>query len=234
MFGLQNLAKISNFNLIYRILLPICIILLPIMLFFGLKLALFDSPIDYQQGDAVRIMYIHVPSAWMSLLIYSIMALFAVFSFIFANPLLHIASRAIAPIGAVFAFITLVTGALWGKPIWGTYFVFDARLTSMLILFFLYVTYIIVVNSFEDKKKGEKIAAILAIIGFINIPLVKFSVEIFNSLHQPASIIRSGGVAIHQDMLNPLLIMFGSFFIYFVLFALIRIKILLNISRTPK
>ncbi len=127
-------------------------------------------------------------------------------------------------IGAIFTAITLITGSLWGKPIWGTWWVFDARLTSVLILFFLYLGYIILLDSFDDRKKGEKVAAILSIIGFINVPIIKFSVDYWNSLHQPASILRSQGVAIHEAMLVPLLLMFGVYFSLFVFLALIRVK----------
>lgn len=149
------------------------------------------------------------------------------------NPFFYLIARAIAPIGAIFTFITLVTGAIWGKPIWGTWWVWDARLTSVLILFFLYLGYIILLDAFDDREKGEKIAAIISIVGFINVPLIKFSVEYFNSLHQPASIMRSGGVAIDSAMLYPLLLTFGLYFSYFVFISLIKVKseILLKKSR---
>lgn len=228
---LSKLAKSSNFNVLYRFLVPITLIATVIFFVTGLKAALIDSPIDYQQGSAVRIMYIHVPAAWMALLVYSFMALSNLSGFIWKNPFLYLIARAIAPIGAVFTLITLITGSIWGKPIWGTWWVWDARLTSMLILFFLYLGYIILIDAFDEKSKGEKIAAIISIIGFINVPIIKFSVEYWNSLHQPASIIRSGGIAIDPSMLQPLLLMFGAYVSYFLFLALIRIKTEINLNK---
>lgn len=228
---LSNLAKSSNFNIIYRFLFPASIIVAVILFALGLKAALVDSPIDYQQGSAVRIMYIHVPAAWMALLIYSFMAISNLSGFIWKNPFLYLIARAIAPIGALFTLITLITGSIWGKPIWGTWWVWDARLTSVLILFFLYLGYIILIDAFDEKSKGEKIAAIISIIGFINVPIIKFSVEYWNSLHQRASIIRSGGIAVDPAMLKPLLLMFGAYVGYFIFFALIRIKTEINLNK---
>lgn len=197
----------------------------------GLKSALVTSPIDYQQFDAVRIMYIHVPCAWLSLIIYSVMAVSNISGFIWKNPFSYLISKSIAPIGATFTAITLITGSIWGKPIWGTWWVWDARLTSVLILFFLYLGYIILVNSFDDIAKGEKIAAILSIIGFINIPIIKFSVEFWNSLHQPASILRKDGIAIAPQMLEPLMLMFTALVFYAIFTGLIRIKNELNLNK---
>jgi heme exporter protein C len=195
-------------------------IFIGIFAFFAIKI----SPIDYQQSNAVYIMYIHVPAAWMALLIYTIMAVFNIFGFVFKNPFFHLISRSIAMIGLIFTALTLITGSLWGKPIWGTYWVFDARLTSMLILLFLYAGYVFLLDAFDDYEKSQKIAAILSIVGFVNIPFIKFSVEYFNSLHQPASIMRKNGVAIDSAMLRPLLLMFGVYFCYFVFLSLIRVK----------
>ncbi|MBM5782226.1 MAG: heme ABC transporter permease [Pelagibacterales bacterium] len=186
--------------------------------------AIVNSPLDYQQSNAVKIMYIHVPAAWMSLLVYMILAIFNICGFIFKNPFFYLISKSIASIGAMFTFVTLATGSIWGKPIWGTWWVWDARLTSVLILFFLYLGYIILLDSFDDVQKGEKIAAIISIIGFVNIPIIKFSVEYWNSLHQPASIIRSGGVAIDPSMLKPLLLTFGFYFSFFVFLSLLKVK----------
>ncbi len=188
---------------------------------------ILTSPNDYQQGNAVKIMYIHVPSAWLSLLIYTIIASLSVLSFIYKTPLLTLSSISLAPIGCIFSLITLVTGSFWGKPIWGTWWVWDARLTSMLILFFLYVSYIILYKSYSNIITGSKIAAALAIIGFINIPIIKFSVEIWNSLHQPASILRKDGIAIHSSMLKPLLISFFTLLVLTFNIFLMRINIFL-------
>ncbi len=220
---ISQLFKFKNFDQNFRFFAPFSLVCFLIFLALSIP-AILNSPVDYQQGNAVYIMYIHVPAAWMALMIYTLMAVFNISGFIWKNPFFYIISKSIAVIGCVFTAITLATGSLWGKPIWGTYWVWDARLTSVLILFFLYLGYIILLNSFNDREKGEKIAAIISIVGFINIPLIKFSVEYFNSLHQPASIMRSGGVAIHQSMLTPLLLMFGCYFSYFVFISLLRVK----------
>lgn len=220
---ISQLFKFKNFEQNFRFFAPFSLVCFLIFLALAIP-AILNSPLDYQQGNAVRIMYIHVPAAWMALLIYSLMAVFNISGFIWKNPFFYIISKSIAIIGCIFTAITLATGSLWGKPIWGTYWVWDARLTSVLILFFLYLGYIILLNSFDEREKGEKIAAIISIVGFINIPIIKFSVEYFNSLHQPASIMRSGGVAIHESMLIPLLLMFGCYFSYFVFVSLLRVK----------
>jgi heme exporter protein C len=220
---INQLFKLKNFAANFRFFAPFSLVCLIGFLAFAI-FAIINSPDDYQQSNAVKIMYIHVPAAWMSLLIYSLMAIFNISGFIWKNPFFYLIARSIAVIGAVFTLITLITGSLWGKPIWGTYWVWDARLTSVLILFFLYLGYIILLDSFDDQQKGEKVAAIISIIGFINIPIIKFSVEYFNSLHQPASIIRSGGVSIDKEMMKPLLLMAAVYFSLFVFISLIRIK----------
>jgi len=231
---LLTLITLNNFKSIYRPLLPIFGIATIIFFALGLKSSLINSPVDYQQFDAVRIMYIHVPSAWLGLIIYSIMAISNLSGFIWKNPFFYLVAKAIAPIGAMFTAITLITGSVWGKPIWGTWWVWDARLTSVLILFFLYLGYIILVNAFDDINKGEKIAAIISIVGFINIPIIKFSVEFWNSLHQPASILRSKGVSIAPEMLKPLLLMFAAFMCYFIFFTLIRITNQITINKLKR
>ncbi len=220
---LTQLFQFKNFDKNFRFFAPFSFGCFLIFLAVAVPLVL-NSPADYQQGNAVRIMYVHVPAAWMALLIYTLMALFNLSGFIWKNPFFYLIARSIAVIGAVFAFITLATGAIWGKPIWGAWWVWDARLTSVLILFFLYLGYIILLDSFDDRAKGEKIAAIISIVGFVNVPIIKFSVEYWNSLHQPASIIRSGGVAIDPAMLKPLLLMFGVYFSYFVFISLLRVR----------
>lgn len=192
-------------------------------LIIGLYFALYNSPIDYQQGEMVRVMYVHVPSAWMSLGIYSFMAICSLSVIVWQTKFAYILSVAAAPIGALFAFITLVTGSLWGKPIWGTWWVWDARLTSMLILFLLYLSYIAIYNNGGSLLRAEKPASVMALIGFINIPIVKFSVDIWYSLHQPASVLRSAGPSIHSSMLLPLMLMFASFILFF--FALLCLRI---------
>ena len=211
-----------------KVLLPLFAILFPFLLSIGLYFALFSSPADYQQGEMVRIMYVHVPSAWMSLGIYSFMTVCSFSSLVWKTRISYLMSVASAPIGAAFALITLVTGSLWGKPIWGTWWVWDARLTSMLILFLLYLSYISVTNSGTNILRAEKPASVIAIIGFINIPIVKFSVDIWYSLHQPASVFKMSGPSIHSSMLLPLMIMFASFICFFLLSLLMRTRILLN------
>jgi heme exporter protein C len=216
-----NPRKFSN---IIDKILPFSAVLTFGLLASGVYYALVASPADYQQGEYVRIMYVHVPSAWMALSIYSFIAAFGAAGLIWRNPLSHMVAIAAAPIGAAFTFICLVTGAMWGKPIWGTWWVWDARLTSVLILFFFYLGYMALYNSYDDKERAGRFSAILAIVGFINVPIIKFSVDWWNTLHQPASIIRSGGISIDKSMLIPLMLMFAGFASFFITVLIIRIK----------
>jgi heme exporter protein C len=195
-----------------------------LLLSFGLVQALYISPPDYQQGDSVRIMYVHVPSAWMAMGIYSVIAVSSAMFLIWKHPLADIIARASAPIGAGFTLITLVTGSLWGHPMWGTWWEWDARLTSVLILFFLYVGYIALSDAYASSERGKKICAVMALVGFVNIPVIRFSVNWWNTLHQPASIIRSGGVAIDPAMLIPLVSMGLGFAFFYGVMLLIRVK----------
>ena len=195
-----------------------------VLLAAGLVLGLVASPADYQQGETVRIMYVHVPSAWMAIFCYSALAGACGVALIWKHPLAGLAARATAPIGAAFTFLALITGSLWGKPMWGTWWVWDARLTSVLVLFFLYLGYMALRNAFDDPSRGERAAAILALVGFVNVPIIKFSVDWWNTLHQPASLIRSGGPAIHASMLAPLVLMGLGFTFYFFAVLLVRMK----------
>ena len=190
-------------------------------LYFGI----FDSPADYQQGETVRIMYVHVPAAWMALFAYTLMALASGSFLIWKHPLANLSAQAAAPIGAGFTAIALVTGALWGQPMWGTWWVWDARLTSVLILFFLYLGYMALVNGFDDPERGSRMGAILALVGFVNVPIIKFSVDWWNTLHQPASISRLDAPAIDTSMLIPLLLMAIGFKLFFISILILRIKI---------
>ena len=190
-------------------------------LYFGI----FDSPADYQQGETVRIMYVHVPAAWMALFAYTVMALASGSFLIWKHPLADLSAQAVAPIGAGFTAIALVTGALWGQPMWGTWWVWDARLTSVLILFFLYLGYMALVNGFDDPERGSRMGAILALVGFVNVPIIKFSVDWWNTLHQPASISRLDAPAIDTSMLIPLLLMAIGFKLFFISILILRIKI---------
>jgi len=190
-------------------------------LYFGI----FSSPADYQQGETVRIMYVHVPAAWMALFAYTLMALASGSFLIWKHPLADLSAQAAAPIGAGFTAIALVTGALWGQPMWGTWWVWDARLTSVLILFFLYLGYMALVNGFDDPERGSRMGAILALVGFVNVPIIKFSVDWWNTLHQPASISRLDAPAIDTSMLIPLLLMAIGFKLFFISILILRIKI---------
>jgi len=193
----------------------------------GLYFGLLASPPDYQQGDTVRIMYVHVPAAWLATIGYVAVGLCGLFYIVWRHPLADIALRAMAPAGAMFAFLTLVTGAFWGKPMWGAWWVWDARLTSMLILFFFYLGVIALANGFDQPERGSRPAALLALVGLVNVPIVKFSVDWWNTLHQPASLLRSGGVAIDQAMLVPLLLMLAGMHLYFAAVVILRMKALL-------
>ncbi|HRK63408.1 MAG TPA: heme ABC transporter permease [Terricaulis sp.] len=182
----------------------------------GAPWGLFYSPADYQQGETVRIMYVHVPAAWWSLGVYAFMGVASFVGLVWRHALADVAARAAAPIGAVFAGLCLVTGSLWGAPTWGTWWEWDGRMTSMLVLFITYLGYIALWASIEDEEKAARLAAILCLAGLVNLPIVKFSVDWWSTLHQPASILRSGGSAIHPSMMGPLFTMAGA---YLCLFA---------------
>jgi len=202
-----------------------------VLLLIGLYLALIEAPADYQQGDTVRIMFVHVPAAWMAMFCYSFLAVASAIALIWRHPLADLAAKASAPIGASFTFLALVTGSIWGKPMWGTWWVWDARLTSVLILFFLYLGYMALWEAIEDGQKAGKAAAVLALVGAVNVPIIKFSVDWWNTLHQPASVMRMDGPAIHPSMLWPLLIMALAFQTYFVTLLLARMRMELNLRR---
>ncbi len=177
----------------------------------GLPWALVFSPADYQQSETVRIMYVHVPAAWLAMAAYAGLAVSSFVYFIWRHNLADVAARALAPAGAVFAFLCLATGALWGRPMWGAWWVWDARLTSMLVLFLLYLGYMALRASIEDEKLSARAGSILAMAGIINLPIIKFSVDWWNTLHQPASVIRFDGPTIHASKLWPLSIMALAF-----------------------
>jgi heme exporter protein C len=197
----------------------------------GLYLALVGSPPDYQQGDTVRIMYIHVPSAWIAMMGYALLALGGASALIWRHPLADVASEAIAPVGAGFTFVALATGSLWGRPTWGTYWEWDARLTSFLLLFFLYVGHIALTHAFDDRQRGRRSAAILAIVGVINLPIIKFSVDWWRTLHQSESVIRMDGPSIDPAMLWPLFTMALAFLLYFLAVVMTRMKAMLLEAR---
>ena len=194
------------------------------LLGIGLYLAFFVAPPDYQQGETVRIMFVHVPAAWLAMFGYVLIAIAALGTLIWRHPLADVAAKAAAPIGATFTLIALVTGSLWGKPMWGAYWVWDARLTSMLVLFLLYLGLIALWQAIDEPGRAGRAAAILALVGVVNIPIIKFSVDWWNTLHQPASIIRAGGPSIDAAMLWPLLVMTLGFTLLFVLLHLIAMR----------
>lgn len=197
----------------------------------GLVWGLGYAPPDYQQGDTVRIMFVHVPAAWMAMFCYTFMAIASGTALIWRHPLADFSAKAAAPIGAGFTFIALVTGSLWGQPMWGTWWVWDARLTSVLVLFFLYLGYMALWQAIEDPQKASRAAAILALVGFVNVPIIKFSVDWWYTLHQPASVIRLDGPTIHPSILWPLLIMALAFKAYFVTVLLLRIRTEINLRK---
>jgi len=221
---MHRFANPARFLRISNVILPWAAGVTVVLMIVGLYLSLIASPTDYQQGDTVRIMYIHVPAAWMSLFVYSNMAIAAAVGLVWKHPLADLFTKAAAPIGAGFTALCLITGSLWGEPMWGTWWVWDARLTSVLILFFLYLGYMALVNAFDDPTRGAKAGAILVLVGVVNVPIIKFSVDWWNTLHQPASVVRMGGPSIDPSMLWPLLMMGLAFTAYFVTVVLLRVR----------
>ncbi len=221
---LHKYANPTRFLRIANAIFPWSIVVSVGLLVAGLYLGLFVAPPDYQQGETVRIMFVHVPAAWMAMSVYSMMAVSSAAGLIWKHPVADLSAKAAAPIGACFTFLALVTGSLWGQPMWGAYWVWDARLTSMLILLFLYLGYMAVWESFEDQSKAAKAAAILVLIGAINIPIIKFSVDWWNTLHQPASVATMEGPKIHGSILTPLLIMGLAYTSLFVTIFIIRVR----------
>jgi heme exporter protein C len=184
----------------------------------------FTAPPDYQQGETVRIMFVHVPAAWMSLFVYVCLGAASFFSLIFRHALADAAAKAAAPLGAAFNGLALVTGSLWGRPMWGAWWVWDARLTSVLILFFFYLGYLALRAALDDEQKAARAGAILALVGLVNVPIVHFSVNWWNSLHQPASVFRIGGPTVAWSLLLPLLIMALAYTVLFFALWIVRIR----------
>lgn len=210
-------------NAIYPWVAGVCVLLFAA----AIPIALVFSPQDYQQGETVRIMYIHVSSAWLMMMIYGIMAANSAMFLIWRHPMANLVARASAPMGAVFCALALITGMLWGQPMWGTFWVWDARLTSTLILFFLYIGYIALADAFEDSERGDKAAAILALVGSVNVPIIHFSVEWWNTLHQPSIIKASSeGVdsSVHGSILLPLFLMMGAFTMFYFALLVLRLR----------
>ncbi len=205
-----DLANPTRFLRIVDRALPWLIALTAVLFVVGLYRAV-NAPDDYQQGATVKIMFLHVPAAWLGMMGWALMSVAALGTLVWRHPLADVAGKAAAPIGAAFTLICLVTGSLWGRPTWGTYWVWDARLTSMLVLLLLYLGVMALYWTAEDPGRGARAAAILALVGAVNLPIIKFSVDWWNTLHQPASIMRMGGSAIDPSILWPLLIMALAF-----------------------
>lgn len=208
------LTKLANPSVFLRwsgAALPMVAALAAVLMLVGLYMAWVLAPADYQQGETVRIMFLHVPAAWLALFFYAAMVLSAVGTLVWRHPLADVSQKAAAPIGTAFTLICLVTGALWGKPMWGTYWVWDARLTSVLVLFLMYCGILALWRTIDEPGRAARAVSILTLVGAVNLPIVKFSVDWWNTLHQPASVFRVGGPTIHPSMLYPLLVMALAF-----------------------
>jgi heme exporter protein C len=221
---MQFLANPARFMSFSAWAAPVCLVIALALFAIGLPWGLVYSPADYQQGETVRIMYVHVPAAWWSLGIYTFMAVASFVSLVWRHVLADVAARSAAPIGATFAAICLATGSLWGAPTWGTWWEWDGRLTSMLVLFVIYLGYIALWNAVEDDEKAARLTAILCLAGLINIPIVHYSVDWWSTLHQPASILRSQGSAIHPSMLGPLFAMTGAYMFLFMALTMMNMR----------
>jgi heme exporter protein C len=208
---IQALANPERFLAFSRVAAPLAAVLALALFAIGLPWGLLFSPADYQQGETVRIMYVHVPAAWWALGVYAFMAAASFTGLVWRHVLADVAARSAAPIGAAYAALCLVTGSLWGAPTWGTWWVWDARLTSMLILFLVYLGYLALLAAVEDQEKGGRLAAVLCLAGLVNLPIVHFSVEWWSTLHQGASVFRADGPSLHPTMLGPLLLMAGAY-----------------------
>ncbi|HEY0328131.1 MAG TPA: heme ABC transporter permease [Rhodopseudomonas sp.] len=212
---LIDLANPTRFLKLTARLLPWLAGLTALLLALGLTQSAL-APDDYQQGATVKIMFVHVPNAWLSMFVWGIMSVAALGTLVWRHPLADVAAKAAAPIGAAFTFLALVTGSLWGRPMWGTYWEWDARLTSMLILFLMYLGLIALWRAVEDPSRAARAAAIFTLVGAINLPIIKFSVDWWNTLHQPASVLRMGGPALDKSFLVPLLVMAIAFSLLFI------------------
>ena len=221
MFDLINPSRI--FNLIEKLINFINSIFF-ILLIIALTFALILSPPDYLQGDSVRIMYVHVPSAWIGLASFTSIAFLSILNFIFKIKNLTLITKSIAPLGLMFTCLAIVTGSLWGQPTWGTWWVWDARITSMVILSIFYILFILAHKMIEDEDKANKVSNIIAIIGLVNIPVIKYSVDWWNTLHQPSSIKLDGTSSIHSSMLLPLMLMLLVLLLYCALILLMKYK----------
>jgi heme exporter protein C len=212
---LIDLANPSRFLALVGRVLPWLVAATVIAFVVGIALVV-AAPDDYQQGATVKIMFVHVPAAWLGSFIWAVMTIAALGTLVWRHPLADVAAKTAAPIGAAFTFLCLFAGSMWGRPMWGTYWVWDARLTSVLVLFLMYLGLIALWNTVEDPSRAARAAAILTLIGALNLPIIKFSVDWWNTLHQPASVMRLGGPTIHPAILTPLLLMTIAFTLLFV------------------
>jgi len=219
---ISRFANPGQFMRLAARLMPVCVLGAIVCFVYGLYLALAASPPDYQQGETVRIMYIHVPAAWMGLMLYVAMAVAAGVGLVARHALADVFCVAAAPVGAALVALCLITGSIWGKPTWGTWWVWDARLTSVLILFLIYCGYIVLRRAFDDHERGFKASAILLLAGAVNIPIVRFSVDWWHTLHQPASVLRLGGSTMAPQMLHPLLWMAMAYFFFASYLVILR------------
>jgi heme exporter protein C len=219
-----ELANPKRFMDVSRLVLPWLAAAAAILIPVGLYLALFVVPPERQQGDTVRIMFLHVPAAWVAMMAYALMAVCSLVGLVNRHPVADVAAREAAPLGALFTVLALITGSLWGRPMWGAWWVWDARLTSFLLLLFLYLGYMALWSAIEDETRAARAAAILAIVGAVNLPVIKFSVDWWNTLHQGESIFRTGGPTIASVFLWPLFIMAGGYTALFATLWIIRIR----------
>jgi heme exporter protein C len=219
----SGLANPTRFIALADRLVPWLAALAAVVLAAGLIMG-FRAPADYQQGITVRIMYIHVPFAWLAMLCYSVMAIAALGTLVWRHPLADVALKAAAPIGATFTALALVTGSIWGKPMWGTWWVWDARLTSVFILFLIYLGIIALTRALDDPARSARAAAIVTLVGAVNLPIIKFSVDWWNTLHQPASVLRLDGPTIHPSLLWPLLVSALGFTLLFFTLHLMAMR----------
>ncbi|HCL65764.1 MAG TPA: heme transporter HemC [Rhizobium sp.] len=210
----SDLANPTRFLALAGRVIPWMALLTTLLFAVGLYMS-FTTEGDYQQGMTVRIMYVHVPAAWLSMMCYSVMALSAIGTLVWRHPLADVSHKSAAPLGAAFTLIALITGSLWGKPMWGTWWVWDARLTSVFVLFLMYLGLIALNRAMDDPSKAARLSAVLILVGFVNIPIIKFSVEWWNTLHQPASVMRMDGPTIDPEFLRPLLVMAVAFTLLF-------------------
>jgi len=218
----KKFASSSNFNVLASRLVPIFMVLALLLGVAGLYIGFFIAPIDYQQGNSYRIMFIHVPAAWMSMFLYILMAVYAIIALVWRVKLADVMAYSIAPTGAMFTFLALLTGALWGRPTWGTYWVWDARLTSELLLLFLYLGYMGLYSAIPDRQKASRAASFLAIVGVVNVPIIYFSVSWWNTLHQGSSITFSSSPTMTWTMFTSLILLTFTCWFYSIAVILKR------------